>query len=402
MAPGATPFLAGIRVLDMTHALAGPFCATILSDLGADVIKVERPEGDPNRRRGGAGEASIPFEVIHRNKRCIAIDVKRPGGSDLVRRLAAGCDVFLENFTPGTLRRHGLDHESLHADHPGLVYCSISGFGQDGPLSGAKGSDLIAQGYSGMMSVTGTAAGELVKAGYPAADVGAGMYAAIGVLAALRRRAQTGAGAYVDVSLVDTLVSWSLWEFAQFATTGHVPGPLGTCSPGLAPYQALRAGDGRWLTVAAAEDGAWRALCRVVGRDDLAGDERYATERGRFDNIGELAMQLERALGSRPRDEWIDELRAAGLACGPVHDVGELTGDAQLRARHMFVEVGDAPASVQVVNTAIKSDGAPGAIARAPGLGEHSAAILDEFGYDGDAIASLVTAGTVLLGSAPR
>jgi crotonobetainyl-CoA:carnitine CoA-transferase CaiB-like acyl-CoA transferase len=382
-------FLDGVRVLDITGALAGPYCTTILSDLGAEVIKVEPVDGDSLRRRlVGPEQAPLPFDLIHRNKRSIAVDIKSERGRDIVRTLATRSDVLVENFRVGALARQGLSYDDLKGECPDLVYCSISGFGQFGPMRDAKGIDLVAQAYGGLLSVTGSTSGELAKAGYPVGDLGTGMWGAIGVLAALTRvRAGLG-GAHVDVSLADTIAGWSMWEVADFVGTDEAPGPLGTAHRLTAPYQAFTCGDDAVLVIGATER-SWQDLCAVLDVD-FSGDARFEGEYARFVHREQLAALLQARFRTAPRDVWIDRLRAVGVPCGPVNDIPQMLDDAQYAARGMF------PADVErfghrrMVNTPIVADGAPRAQRRAPTVGEDTRALLAEIGVDGLEIAALL------------
>lgn len=387
--PERAHFLHGVRVLDVTGALAGPYCTTILSDLGAEVIKVEPVTGDALRRRlVGEEQLPLPFDLVHRDKRSLAVDIKSDRGRDIVRALAARTDVLVENFRVGALARRGLSYEDLRDDCPDLVYCSISGFGQSGPMRDAKGIDLVAQAFGGLLSVTGSTGGEPAKAGYPVGDLGTGMWGAIGVLAALvRARAGLG-GAYVDVSLADTVAGWSLWEVADFAATGAAPGPLGTAHRLTAPYEAFICGDGAVLVIGATER-SWEDLCVVLGID-LSGDDRFDGEYARFVHRAELAAILQARFATDPRDSWIERLRVAGVPCGPVNDIPQMLDDAQYRAREMFPESVERFGHRRIVNTPIVADGAPRARRRAPAAGADTAALLDEIGLAGPEIDALV------------
>jgi crotonobetainyl-CoA:carnitine CoA-transferase CaiB-like acyl-CoA transferase len=375
----STHFLTGVRVLDITGALAGPYCTTILSDLGAEVIKVEPVDGDSLRRRlVGEEQAPLPFDLIHRNKRSIAVDIKTDRGRDIVRALAMRSDVLVENFRVGALARQGLSYDDLKGDCPDLVYCSISGFGQFGPMRDAKGIDLVAQAYGGLLSVTGSTGGELAKAGYPIGDLGTGMWGAIGVLAALGRARAGHGGAHIDVSLADTIAGWSLWEVADFVGTGTAPGPLGTAHRLTAPYEAFTCGDDAVLVIGATER-SWKDLCAVVGID-LFGDSRFEGEYARFVHREELAALLQAQFATAPRDTWIERLRGAGVPCGPVHDIEQMLGDSQYTAREMFPSDAERFGHRRIVNTPIVADGAPRARRRAPAVGEDTHALLGELG----------------------
>jgi CoA:oxalate CoA-transferase len=377
--PRGPHFLSGVRVLDITGALAGPYCTTILSDLGADVIKIEPIDGDSLRRRlVGPEQRPLPFDLIHRNKRSLAVNIKSGRGQDIVKALAARSDVLVENFRVGAIAGQGLSYDDLKQVNPDLVYCSISGFGQFGPMRDAKGLDLIAQAYGGLMSVTGSANGELAKAGYTMGDLGTGMWGAIGVLAALVRvRAGLG-GSFIDVSLADTVAGWSMWEVADFVGTGQIPGPLGTAHRLVAPYEAFTCGDDQPLVIGVTGR-AWQDLCRVLGVD-LAGDPRFDTEYSRFVHRRELAAILQARFSTASRDVWIDRLRDAGIACGPVNNIAQMLADKQYGVRGMFPSDQERFGHSRIVNTPLIADGAPRAHRRAPRVGENSVTLLTELG----------------------
>ncbi|MEU6381793.1 CoA transferase [Streptomyces sp. NPDC046909] len=387
-------FLAGVRILEITGALAGPYCTTVLADLGAEVIKVEPVDGDGLRRRVvGPDRKPIPFDLVHRGKASLAVDIKQPDGRAIVRRLAAASDVLVENFRVGALAAQGLGYDDLVPECPDLVYCSISGFGQFGPMRDAKGIDLIAQAYGGLMSVTGSADGELAKAGYPVSDLATGMWGAIGILAALQRARAGGGGAHIDVSLADAVAAWSVWEVADYVGTSTVPGPLGTAHRLAAPYQAFTCGDRRTLVIGAV-DRAWPALCRVLGVD-LSSDPRFGTEYERFVHREELAELLQVRFDEAPRDEWMVRLREAGIPCGPVNTVAAMIDDSHYAARGMFPHDEERFGHPTVVNTPILSDGAPRATGRAPVLGADTARLLSELGFDDVAVDRLATRGVI-------
>ncbi|MFF0222890.1 CaiB/BaiF CoA transferase family protein [Streptomyces sp. NPDC004629] len=391
--PGSA-FLQGVRVLDVTGALAGPYCTTILSDLGANVLKIEPITGDRMRaRRMGPDRKPVPFDLTHRDKGSLAVDMKSPAGADIVCSLARRSDVLVENFRAGAMRRLGLGYEDLRPACPDLVYCSISGFGQFGPMRDAKGIDLIAQAYSGLLSVTGTTDGRLAKAGFPVSDVGTGMWAAIGVLAALLRARAGGGGAYIDVALADSVAAWSLWEVADYVATGVEPAPLGTAHRLAAPYEAFTCSDGATLVLGAV-DRAWEALCTVLELD-LRDDSRFATEYERFLHRAPLAEIIQARFATAPRDHWMSALRSAGVPCGPVNSIGDILTDEQFAARGLFVHDEERFAQPTIVNTPIVADGAPRARGRAPAVGADTIAILTELGYDDKRIADLVEEGVV-------
>jgi crotonobetainyl-CoA:carnitine CoA-transferase CaiB-like acyl-CoA transferase len=393
-------FLQGVRVLDVTGALAGPYCTTILSDLGAAVLKVEPVAGDSMRaRRMGPKGLPVPFDLIHRDKSSLAVDLKSPEGRDIVRALARRSDVLVENFRAGAMAKLGLGYDNLQAECPDLVYCSISGFGQFGPMRDAKGVDLIAQAYSGLMSVTGSADGQLAKAGFPVGDLGGGMWAAIGVLAGLLRARAGGGGTHIDVALTDSIAAWSLWEVADFVATGTPPAPLGTAHRLAAPYEAFRCSDERTLVIGAV-DRAWKRLCQVLDLD-LDDDPRFASEYERFLHRAALADIIQTRFATAPRDTWMELLHAAGVPCGPVNDIGDILADEQFAARGMFVHDEERHGEPTIVNTPIVADGAPRACGPAPELGQQTEAVLAELGYDAARVSALARAGIVAMPGVP-
>lgn len=394
-------FLAETRVVEFTATLAGPYATTILADLGAEVVNVEGISGDSMRRRQRAADEglSLPFAMIHRNKGSVAVDLKDPRGTEVARRLVAMADAVVENFPPGVTDGLGLGYDAVRAINLSVVYCSISGFGQNGPLSHLGGVDLIAQGFGGLMSVTGFSPLEPAKAGFPVSDVGTGMWAAIGVLGALARRRATGAGAHVGISLAECVASWALWEVADWQTRGEVPAPLGTAHRLTAPYQAFCCKDDRFVNVAATVD-RWRAFCEAVGLPELVGDPRFATEVARFANRAKLSALLQRRFASRPRDEWIGVLRAVKVPCGPINTIPEVLDDTHLRSRQLFGRVTSGADEWTVVRTPIVSTGAPRAVRQPPELGEDTRTVLGHLGFTDDAIDRL--AGEGVIACAPR
>jgi crotonobetainyl-CoA:carnitine CoA-transferase CaiB-like acyl-CoA transferase len=392
--PKTDAFLDGVRVLDVTGALAGPYCTTILADLGAEVIKIEPLLGDNLRRRTtDPTKSALAFDLVHRGKGSLGVDLKSPQGKKIICELAVHSDVLVENFSVGTMARLGLGYQDLRRDCPDLVYCSISGFGQYGPMRDAKGVDLISQAYGGLMSVTGSEDGQLAKAGFPVSDLGAGMWAAIGVVAALLRARLGGGGSHIDVSLADTIASWSVWEIADYAVTGVVPGPLGTAHRLAAPYQAFDCSDNKAIVVGGVER-SWPRLCDVL-QLDLSGDDRFATEYDRFRHRDALTTVLGRRFATHTRDHWMTELRRAGVPCGPVNTIDTVLTDPQYLARDMFPQDGELYAAPIVVNTPVIADGAPRARRRAPSLSESAPRLLEELGYSRDDIQRLASEGVV-------
>ena len=385
--------LDGLRVLDVTQVMAGPFCCMLLADMGADVIKIEKPKGGDDSRRMGPpfinGE-SAAFLAMNRNKRSLVLDLKQPEGQVLFRRLAAQADAVVENFRPGTLEKLGLGYTALSANHPELIYCAISGFGQTGPYRERGGFDLVAQGMSGLMSITGHLGQPPVKVGVPIADLNAGMYAAYGVLCAYIHRLRTGRGQLVDTSLLEGGIAYTVWESAMYFATGVTPPPMGSAHRLAAPYQAFRTADG-YLNLGAANQANWEKLCHVLERPDLLEDPRFGDNPSRTIRAGELAVELERVFASRPTAEWLAKLDAAGVPVGPLYDIPAVYADPHVQARAMMVEVEHPTASrIKNIGIPVKLSETPGAIRRpAPILGQHTDEILAEFGFSPAEIAQL-------------
>jgi crotonobetainyl-CoA:carnitine CoA-transferase CaiB-like acyl-CoA transferase len=391
--------LEGVRVLDVTQVMAGPFCCLLLADMGADVLKVEKTDGGDDSRRMAPpfieGE-SAAFLAMNRNKRSLALDLKKPQGRDLFRRLAARADVVVENFRPGTLEALGLGAQTLRAGHPELIYCSISGFGQTGPYRERGGFDLVAQGMSGLMSVTGHPNQPPVKVGVPITDLNAGMYAAYGILSAYVHRLRTGRGQCVDTSLFEAGIAYTVWESAMYFATGASPVPLGSAHRLCAPYQAFRTADG-YLTLGAANQATWERLCAALGRDDLLKDPRFRDNPSRTVRAGELAAELDREFAGRPTAQWLARLDAAGVPAGPIYDMAGVYADPQVRAREMVVEA-DHPAAGRVrhIGIPVKLSETPGSIRRAaPRLGEHTDEILRDLGLSPEEVSTLRRSGVV-------
>ena len=392
-----TSALDGIRVLDVTQVMAGPYCAMLLCDMGADVIKVEAPGGDSSRRMAGAeGNDSAAFNAVNRGKRGIVVDLKQPRGQTVLRRLAAGADVVVENYRPGVMARFGLDYESLAAASPRLIYASISGYGQTGPAAGRGGFDLVAQGVSGLMSVTGEPDRPPVKVGVPLTDLGAGLFAVIGILAALQHRARTGRGQQVDTALVDAGVALSVWEATELFSSGQVPRPLGSAHRMSAPYQAVRCSDG-YITLGAANDRIFRRLAEVLGHPEWVDDADFASDGGRVRHRQRLAAAIEEVTARHSRAHWLAELDAHDIPCGPIQDYREVMEDPQVRAREMVVETRHPTlGAISTLGTPIKLSASPLAPGRpAPLLGQHTDEVLRDAGYDTGEIAVLRADGIV-------
>jgi crotonobetainyl-CoA:carnitine CoA-transferase CaiB-like acyl-CoA transferase len=366
--------LEGLVVADLSRVLAGPFATMLLGDLGADVIKVEHPAGGDETRAWGPpfhGEHSTYYLAVNRNKRSVALDLKTDAGRRAARALAARADVLVENFKAGTLDRLGLGYEEVARDNPGLVWCSISGFGR---AAGAElpGYDFLVQAMSGLMSITGPSGGEPTKVGVALVDVLSGLYAATGILAALQERARTGRGQRVEVSLLGSALAGLVNQASSFLCTGTPPRAMGNRHPSITPYETLATAD-RPLVVAVGNDGQFARLCRAVGRDELAGDPRFATNADRVANRDELAALLEEALAARGAADWVAALAEAGVPCGLVNDVGEAFALADRLGLGAVADAGGVPQVASPIGlsaTPVSYRLAP------PALGEHTAEVL--------------------------
>ncbi|HEY7499299.1 MAG TPA: CoA transferase [Vicinamibacterales bacterium] len=388
--------LEGIRVLDVTQVMAGPFCAMQLCDMGADVIKVEPPEGDSTRRMAGArGTDSPGFNAVNRGKRGIVLDLKSTAAQTAFRRLLQRTDILIENYRPGVMRGFGLDYASLSAEYPSLIYASISGYGQTGPDASKGGFDLIAQGVSGLMSVTGEPGRPPVKVGVPLTDLGAGLFALSAILAALHYRSRTGRGQHIDTSLVEAGVALSVWESAEYFADGVIPGPLGSAHRMFAPYQAIRCADG-FITLGSANDRLFQRLCELLGHPEWVTEPDYANATLRVRNRAALAARIENITVEHTRQHWLARFDAAGIPCGPINNYAEAFADPQIRARGMVVEIEHPTLGrVKTPGSPIKMSATPPVIARpAPLLGEHTREVLREVGYSDAEISSMTVRDT--------
>ena len=384
--------LEGIRVLDVTQVMAGPFCAMQLADMGADVIKVEPPEGDSTRRMAGASGTDSPaFSAVNRGKRGIVLDLKSAAGRAAFERLLPRADVLIENSRPGVMAGFGLDYPSVATRYPALIYASISGYGQTGPDAAKGGFDLIAQGVSGLMSVTGESGRPPVKIGVPLTDLGAALFALSAILAALHYRDRTGKGQYIDTSLLEAGLALSVWEAAQFFSDGETPGPLGSAHRMLAPYQAIRCADG-YITLGAGPDRLFARLSALLGHPEWPDDSRFADATVRVRHREALIDLIEAITTTRPRAHWVAALDAAGVPCGPINDYAEAFADPQVQARGMVVEM-EHPTHgrVRMPGPPVKMSETPPAVSRrAPLLGEHTREVLREAGCSDLEIASVL------------
>jgi len=389
--------LDGIRVLDVTQVMAGPFCAMLLCDMGADVIKVEAPQGDSARRMaGGTGDDSAAFNAVNRGKRGIVVDLKTEQGVKVLRRLSKTADILIENYRPGVMKRLGLDYEALRENNPRLIYTSISGYGQTGPSASRGGFDLVAQGVSGLMSVTGEPGRAPVKAGIPVTDLGAGLFAVCGILAALQHRARTGEGQHIDTALVDAGLALSVWEATELFSQGTVPGPLGSAHRMSAPYQAIRCSDG-FITLGAANDRLFERLATVLGHLEWCQDDRFSSDARRVENRSILAEEIERVTSVRSRSHWLKTLEAEEIPCGPINDYQEVVSDPHVQSRDMVVET-EHPSlgRIKTLGTPIKMSETPLTPGRpAPLLGQHTDEVLRQAGYSDEELYAFRDIGAI-------
>jgi len=359
------PPLDGLTVLDLSTQLSGPYCAMLLGDLGADVIKVERPgRGDDARAFPPfVNGQSAPFMTFNRNKRSLALDLKQPGGREICLGLAARADVFLENFRPGVAERLGVGYQHVEAVNPRIVYCSISGFGQTGPYRERGGFDLIAQGMSGLMSITGEEDGPPLRVPIPIADIGTGMFGLIGILAALTHRDRTGEGQMIDASLLETPIAWSVYEAAHFFGTGQAPARLGQGHRTNAPYQAFRTADG-WINLGGGSQQFWPAICRVLDVEPLIDDPRFTTPGLRVKHRRELEALLQPRFRAQPSSVWLERFEAAAVPAGPILTYDQVFADPHVKAREMAVDVDHPKAGpTRVLGIPFKMSRTPGAVA---------------------------------------
>lgn len=401
--PGMPGALSHLRVLDLSRVLAGPWCSQNLADMGAEVIKVERPgTGDDTRAwgppwmrdaDGAPGSDSTYYAAANRGKKSITVDISRPEGQVLVRRLAAVSDVLIENYKIGDLKRYGLDYASLAEDNPGLVYCSITGYGQDGPSAHKPGYDFVFQALGGLMSITGERddlpGGGPQKAGIAIADVMTGMYATIAILSALQHRTVSGRGQYIDMALLDCIVALGGNQVTGYFASGKVPGRYGNAHASLVPYQVFAVSDGE-VVVAVGNDGQWQQYCAAIERGDLAADPRWAKVTGRITGRNELVPELARTMLTRTRAEWLERLEARGVPCGPINDYRQVFEDPQVRHRGLRVDLQREDGStVSTIASPLRLQGTPPVYERAPPrLGDSTAQVLQELlQLDGEEVA---------------
>jgi crotonobetainyl-CoA:carnitine CoA-transferase CaiB-like acyl-CoA transferase len=401
-APGP---LAGLKVVDLTHVMAGPTCTLMLADMGADVIKIEKwPAGDDTRHSvpPKIGDEAASFLMMNRNKRGIVLDLKSAGGKEILRRLIASADVLVENFAPGAMERLGFGYEALHKDFPALIYCSLSGFGRTGPYKHRRGFDLVAQAMSGIMSFTGERPdGPPVKCGPPLSDITAGLLAAMGILAAYAHRLKTGEGQWVETSLFEAALVQTYWQSTIALAANTAPRAMGSAHPLNAPYQAFEASDG-WLVVGGANKKHWLLMLDVLGATELASDPRFVNGSDRMAHLKELEAELSRRFATQTRDHWLAALDEKGVPCGPVNDMLQALSDPQTLARDMVVEVDHSTLGpVKTIGLPVKFSETPGKVrSGAPVYGEHSRNVLREYGFDDAQIEAFEREGAVFSAAA--
>lgn len=385
--------LEGVRVLDLTNVMAGPYCTMVLGDMGAEVVKIETfPGGDASRRFDPQvnGE-SYCFAVLNRNKKSLALDMKHPSGKDIAMKLAVRADIITENFRPGVVRKLGLDYTAVQKLNPAVVYASMSGFGQTGPYGTKGGFDIIAQGMSGIMTMTGEPAGRPAKVGIAMNDIACGVTALSGILAAYIGRLKTGAGQYLETSLLEAGLAWTFWEFGAYFGGGEIPQATGTRHRRSAPYQAFKTKDG-YVTLGANTEKLWKSFCtQVCGRPEWMTDPRFATPQARLNNADALEREIETVFATQPTAYLVEKLDAAAVPGGPVYRYDQILADPHIRAREMLEEI-DHPkiGRMKMMGRPIKSTGDLTAIRKpAPWLGQHSAEVLLDLGYPGDEIEGL-------------
>jgi formyl-CoA transferase len=388
--------LDGMVVLDATQVMAGPYCTMVLCDMGARVIKVEPPGGDSSRAMAGsAGGESAAFNAVNRGKLGVVLDLQQATARDAFRRLARTADVLVENYRPGVMARLGLDYATLSKDNPRLVYASISGYGQTGPSASKGGFDLVAQGASGIMSVTGEPGRPPVKAGLPLTDLGAGLFALAAILAAVHWRSSSGRGQYIDTSLFEAGIALSVWEATEYFS-GRMPGPLGSAHRMSAPYQAFRCADG-YITIGAANDRTFAKLAALLGHPEWTADPRFSADAERVRHREALAAAIEPVMSTATCADWLARFEAAGIPSGPINDYGQVFADPQVAARDMVVDV-DHPAlgRLRALGSPVKMSATPLDFRRrAPRLGEHTDDVLRAAGVGDEEIRALRATGAI-------
>lgn len=386
--------LSDITVLDCSQILAGPFCSMLLSDMGAKVIKIEKPSGGDDTRRFGPPfikNESAAFLAMNRNKRSIVIDFKHENGVEIMKNLSKDSTIIIENYRTGVMEKLGLGYEDLKKINPKIIYCSISGFGRTGPYAERGGFDLVAQGMSGLMSITGIPNSPPIKVGVPIADMNAGMFATYSILSAYIHMLKSGEGQYLEVSLLESALAYTVWESSSYFATKEIPEPLGSSHRLSAPYQALKTVDG-YINIGAPNQSNYERLCKAIDRDDLIENKDFIDNANRLNNREKLEKELEKTLSKKKSNYWIKKLDDYGVPCGPINNIGEAWDDPQVIARNMKVTL-EHPTAGKIENIGIspKLYKTPGRITRpAPILGEHSTEILEEYGYNKKTISDFI------------
>ena len=398
-ATGLPTALDGVTVLDCSQILAGPFCSMLLADMGANVIKIEKPnEGDDTRRMGPPfieGE-SAAFLAINRNKRSIVLNFKDPDGISVMKRLLKDADILIENYRPGVMERLGLGYEVASNINPALIYCSISGFGRTGPYAQRGGFDLVAQGMSGIMSYTGSEETAPIKPGVPIADMNAGMFSTYGILTAYINRLKSGKGQFLEVSLLESAIAYTVWESSNYFATGKIAGPIGSAHRLSAPYQALKTKDG-YINVGAPNQSNWERFCKAINREDLLENIDYESNASRLVNRKQLEIDLEETLIGYRSEYWLKLLEEAGVPAGPILDISEVWSNPQVQSREMdkiltHQKAGD----IHNIGLVAKLYGTPGSIYRpAPLLGQHTFEVLKESGFASHELSDLRISGAI-------
>ena len=392
--------LEGVRVLDCSQILAGPFCSMLLADMGADVIKIEKPNGGDDTRRMGPpfiDTESAAFLAMNRNKRSIVLNFKEQSGVQAMKTLVKDADIVIENYRTGTMARLGLGYEDLKNINPGIIYCSISGFGRTGPYANRGGFDLVAQGMSGLMSITGVPDSPPVKVGVPIADMNAGMFATYGILTAYINKLRTKKGQYLEISLLEAAIAYTVWESAGYFATGDIAEPLGSSHRNSAPYQALKTKDGH-INVGAPNQSNWERFANAIERSDLVTRNEFKDNASRLVNRESLERELELTLTTKNSSEWLEVLEKSGVPAGPILNISEVWNDPQVEARNMKVTL-DHPTAGKITNIglAAKLYSTPGRITKpAPLLGEHTREILVDAGYSKKNIEDLIDSGAAV------
>ena len=393
------PALQNLKVLDLTRALAGPFCTLMLGDQGADIIKIELPQSGDDTRHWGPpfihGESAY-FLSINRNKRSLTLNFKEPEARQIFLQLAANADIIVENFTPGVMDRFNLGYDTIRAINPQIIYAAISGFGQTGPYRPLPAYDQIMQGISGLMSLTGEPTGEPQKVGIAVSDIGAGMWAAFGIMAAIHHRAQHGQGQYLDISMLDGQVAWLTYQAAYLFATGQPPARLGAAHPNLCPYQAFMCQDGKYLNLAVGSERIWERFQDAMQLDELA-NPQYATNGDRVTHRQQLVPYLQQIFLTQPVTHWVETLQQASVPCGPINDLADVFADPQIHARAMLQQMTHPTVGpIQQTGLPIKFSHTPGQLRLPPPLlGQHNHEILTAIGYSPDQIASLKQRGVI-------